>query len=259
MADAGKLDSQPVGMRKFLPISRLFPNIVTLMSLCAGLSSLRFALLGHWEMAVTAILVAAVIDGMDGRLARLLKATSVFGAHLDSLADFVNFGVAPALVLYLWQVNETPIRGLGWALVLFFSICCAIRLARFNTDLENEERPEWMDRFFVGVPAPLGGMLVVLPMMLQFQFGYGFFMLPAYLCLHMAVIGLLMASRIPTFSIKKIVIRREYVSLALVIAGFLIATLIIQPWLALLCIGVAYAASIPFSCAYFVYLKKKGG
>lgn len=257
MGGSGKNNDQPTLMLRSLPISRLFPNIVTLISLCAGLSSIRFALLGKWEMAVTFILIAAVIDGMDGRLARLLKATSIFGAHLDSLADFVNFGVAPALVLYLWRVNEASIHGLGWALVMFFSICCAIRLARFNTGLEDDERPEWMDRFFIGIPAPVGGALAILPMTLNFQFGNGFFEVSEYVCAHMAVIGLLMASRIPTFSIKKIAIRRENVSLVLVLAGFLIAMLVIEPWLALLTIGIAYAMSIPFSVLYFHRLKAR--
>lgn len=249
-------DSQPA-MRKSFPISRLFPNIITLISLCAGLTAIRFALLGKWEMAVTFILIAAVLDGMDGRLARLLKATSTFGAQLDSLADFINFGVAPVLMLYLWKLQQAPIKGLGWGLVLFYSVCCALRLARFNTNLENDELPAWVDRFFVGIPAPVGAGLAVLPMVFEFQFGNSFFSDPTYTGIHTAIIALLMASRIPTFSIKKIVIRREYASLTLMLSGLLIAALIIEPWLALSVIAVIYAVSIPFSCAYYYRLKQE--
>lgn len=257
MKNTGKDSKQSTIIRKSLPISRLFPNIVTLIGLCVGLSSIRFALLGKWEMAITFILLAAVIDGMDGRLARLLKATSNFGAHLDSFADFINFGVAPVLILYLWRVNETPIHGLGWAMVLFFSICCAVRLARFNTDIENDELPQWMDGFFIGIPAPLGATLVILPMMLKFQFGSGFFEVPEYLCIYIAIIALLMASRIPTISIKKVAIRREYASFTLVLAGLLITALIIEPWIILPALGILYALSIPVTCIYFYRLKQE--
>lgn len=239
-----------------LPISKLLPNMVTLMTLCFGLSSIRFALISKWEFAVTFILIAAFLDGIDGRLARMLNASSNFGAQLDSLADFVNFGVAPAFVLYLWTVDEIHLKGVGWALVLFYSICCAIRLARFNTNLDDEDLPEWSDRFFIGIPSPVGAALAIAPMTLSFQFGYEFFRTPEWIGLYMALIAILMASRIPTISIKKIAIRREFASLTLVIAGLLIAALIIEPWITLPAIGLIYVLSIPFSCISYYRLQK---
>jgi CDP-diacylglycerol---serine O-phosphatidyltransferase len=238
-----------------LPISKLLPNMVTLTTLCFGLSSIRFALLERWELAVTFVLIAAFLDGVDGRLARLLNASSNFGAQLDSLADFVNFGVAPAFVLYLWTLDNIKFKGVGWALVLFYSICCAIRLARFNTNLEEDDQPEWADKFFVGIPSPVGAGLAIAPMTLSFQFGNNLFH-PLCIGIYMGVVAVLMASRIPTISIKKMGIRREYASLVLVVAGLLIAALIIEPWLTLPMIALIYVASIPFSCLSYYRLKK---
>jgi CDP-diacylglycerol--serine O-phosphatidyltransferase len=252
----GKYGNMQRYERRSLPISKLIPNMVTLMTLCFGLSSVRYALLSKWEMAVSFILIAAFLDGIDGRLARLLNASSNFGAHLDSLADFVNFGVAPGFVLYLWTIEQMPVKGLGWAFVLFYSICCAIRLARFNTNLEDEEVPEWMDKFFIGIPSPVGAALAIAPMTLAFQFGDGLFRSPEGVGLYMSLIALLMASRIPTVSIKKMVVGREYVSLTLVLAGLLIAALIIEPWLTLPVIGLIYVLSIPFSCISYYRLKR---
>ena len=148
--------------RSNLHITRLFPNIVTILALCFGLSAMRYALSDRWELSVSFIVIAAILDGLDGRLARLLNATSDFGAHLDSLVDFVNFGVAPAFVLYLWGMHE--IRAFGWGIALFYSICCVIRLARFNTTLEEDEPPFWFDYFFSGVPSPIGALLALAPL-----------------------------------------------------------------------------------------------
>ena len=247
MAKQGKL--------RGLPLSRLFPNMVTLLGLCAGLSAIRFALNDRWEMAVTFIVIAAFIDGVDGRLARLLNSTSKFGAELDSLSDFVNFGVTPALVLYLWKIDELHIRGLGWALTLFFIICMAIRLARFNTMIENAEQPKWMDGFFNGIPAPAGAGLSIIPMMLSFQIGHGFWEQPAIVSIYMAIIALLIASTIPTFSSKKIRIPHELVSIALIVFAIMLIALIIEPWITLPLMGVAYATSIPLSVLYYYKLK----
>src|SRR5258707_10708364 len=144
-----------------LSVQRMVPNILTLLALCAGMTAIRFALNGNFPAAVYAVIVAGVLDGLDGRVARLLKATSHFGAELDSLSDFVSFGVAPATVMYLWTMSA--LHSVGWAIVLFFAVCCALRLARFNTEL-TAEPPPYAARFFRGAPAPAGAGLLMVPM-----------------------------------------------------------------------------------------------
>lgn len=242
------------GGNKNLSLARLFPNMVTILGLCAGLSSLRLALNEKWELAVTFIIIAAFIDAVDGRLARMLNSTSRFGAQLDSLADFLNFGVAPVFVMYLWIMHN--VRGFGWALVLFFAICCAIRLARFNTELEEEEQTTWSERFFVGVPAPAAALVALGPMMVSFAlktnypeiFQYiNFIENPMVVCGYIAFIAVLMVSRIPTFSFKKIFIRRDYASLILVATGLFAIALLAEPWITFSFVGILYFLSIPFS------------
>src|SRR5215510_133097 len=152
-------------------LNRLIPNMLTIIALCAGLTAIRFGLLGHWEKAVFAIVVAGILDGLDGRIARLLNGASRFGAELDSLSDFISFGVAPALLLYYWTLNG--LGGFGWALALLFAVCCALRLARFNTRLENTDLPAWTSRFFTGVPAPAGAGLALLPIFATLELGRG--------------------------------------------------------------------------------------
>lgn len=245
------------GSLKLFPISRLFPNMVTLLGLCAGLSAIRFALNERWELAVTFIVIAAFIDGLDGRLARLLKSTSKFGAELDSLSDFVNFGVTPALIVYLWRVDELHIRGLGWGLTLLLIICMVIRLARFNTMTEDVHRPYWADRFFTGVPAPAGAGLLLIPMMLSFQIGEGVWTHPGFVAIYMSVIALLLVSTLPTFSGKKIRIRHEFASLAMLVAGVVFIALFMEPWITLPLMGLVYVLSFPFSVWYYLHLKQK--
>src|SRR5579863_7324563 len=148
--------------------NRLVPNVLTLLALCAGMTAIRFALHGNFQAAVYAIIVAGVLDGLDGRVARLLKVTSRFGAELDSLSDFVSFGVAPATVLYLWTMSA--LYSIGWAIVLFYAVCCALRLARFNTQLIAEPAPQAAG-YFTGVPAPAGAWLVLMPLYASFEWG----------------------------------------------------------------------------------------
>ncbi len=150
--------------RRF-PIRRIIPNIVTLLALCLGLTAVRQGLEGRFELAVMCIVIAGFLDAFDGRLARLLKAESPLGAQLDSLTDFVNFGIAPVLLVYLWALQSTG--RLGWAIILVYSVCCALRLARFNVDMEEADRPAWKIRYFIGVPSPSAGGLVMLPIYLQ--------------------------------------------------------------------------------------------
>src|SRR6267154_1748386 len=169
-----------------LSINRMIPNILTLLALCAGMTAIRFAINGQFEAAVIAIIVAGVFDGLDGRVARLLKSTSPFGAQLDSLSDFICFGVAPGVMLYIW------------ALSLLYAICCGLRLARFNTQLDVE-LPPYAAYFFTGVPAPGGAGLVLVPMYLAFEFGDEFFRSPFFNGIVMIAVAALMVSRVPTF------------------------------------------------------------
>ena len=151
---------------KQVPIRFLLPNFITLLALCSGLTAIRLGVEGRYEWAVVAIIVAIVLDAVDGRLARLLKGTSRFGAELDSLADFVNFGVAPAVLIYMWSLNG--LRSIGWIAALGLAICCALRLARFNVAIDDPDKPAWMMNYFTGAPAPAGAGLALAPMYLGF-------------------------------------------------------------------------------------------
>lgn len=239
--------------------------MLTLLGLCAGMTGMRYALDARWELAVAFILIAACIDAMDGRLARLLKSTSNFGAQLDSLSDFMNFGVAPGFISYLWVTHD--IKAVGWALALFFAICGAIRLARFNSELDEEKTPPWSDHYFVGIPAPAGALMALAPLMLTFVLAdypdlaphMVLFQKPWFVCLWLAVVALMMVSRIPTFSFKKTVVKREYASLVLVAAGLLFILFISEPWLTLMSVGVLYTLSIPVSGMVFLKEQRKRG
>lgn len=227
------------------PISRLLPNMITIAGLCCGLSSIRWAMLERWELAVSFILAAAIIDGMDGRVARMLGATSTFGAQLDSLSDFLCFGVAPALVMYMWAMHD--IKGIGWAVVLFFSVCTALRLARFNTALYDEEKQAWTKQFFIGVPSPAGGILCLLPLIINLKFEHDFHF-PAWLILcHVLLIGTLMASRIPTFSGKQLRIKHEWIPHFMIACSLFLVLFIIEPWIFIMAISLVYLFSIPLS------------
>jgi CDP-diacylglycerol--serine O-phosphatidyltransferase len=235
--------------------SRLLPNIITVGALCAGLTGVRFAIAGQWEFAMVAILVAAVLDALDGTIARLLKAASDFGAELDSLSDVVAFGVAPALIIYFWSLSD--IGGFGWAAALFFAVCCALRLARFNSTLET--RPPYAYNFFVGVPAPGGALLALLPLLVSQDFGDGFFRHPAVTGLWIVAMALLMVSQVPTYSLKQLRVPQRMVLPMLVLIGLLAAGLAGAPWLTLLVISLIYLGSFPFSVLAFRKLKRGAG
>jgi CDP-diacylglycerol---serine O-phosphatidyltransferase len=235
------------------PISRLFPNMITIAGMCCGLSAIRFAMVSNFEVAVGFILAAAIIDGMDGRIARMLGATSIFGAQLDSLSDFICFGVAPALVMYMWGLHD--IRGLGWAVTLFFSVCTALRLARFNTALFDEEKEPWEKQFFVGVPSPAGGILCLLPLVISLLFEGGFDVPRALIACHVVLIGSLMVSRIPTFSGKKQHIKHEIILPFMLICSAILVMFIIEPWFTLSLLSLGYLASIYFSTKRWRQLK----
>jgi CDP-diacylglycerol---serine O-phosphatidyltransferase len=233
--------------RRTVPLRALVPNIVTLIGLCVGLTSIRMAIENRFDIALAAIVIAALLDGVDGRMARLLKASSRFGAELDSLADFVNFGVAPALVLYLWAFGD--LRSLGWIVVLVFALAAALRLARFNVAIEDPDKPMWQNAYFVGVPVPAGAILVLLPMYLEALGLPKSVMYPQVLAIYAIGIGVLMVSRIRTFSGKLIGrrIAREYIAPVVVLAVALAALLATYPYLMLAAGSLLYLAMIPFS------------
>jgi CDP-diacylglycerol--serine O-phosphatidyltransferase len=217
----------------------------TVLALCAGLTSIRYALDGRFELAVALIVAAGVLDGLDGRSARLLKISSKLGAQLDSLADFLSFGVAPAMLVYLWSLNRVP--ALGWALALLFATCCALRLARFNTELEDTERPVWMSRFFTGMPAPAAAGCAIIPMLMAFAFETDWPRAWALNAVVLLAVAFLMVSHIPTFSIKTVVgrVKPDWILPTLIGVGLLVAALSSAPWHTLLGVGVIYLASLP--------------
>ena len=236
-------------------INRLIPNMLTLTALCAGLTSVKFALAQKWELAVICILVAALFDALDGRIARLLDSTSKFGAELDSLSDFISFGVAPALILYLWVMQDAG--RIGWGVALLFSACTALRLARFNTKLDNADLPAWTSRFFTGVPAPAGAALSLIPLVGYLRYGSGFFDHPLVVGFGMVGVASLMVSRLPTFSFKRLKVTQAWVLPAMVAATIVIALLLSDTWDTLLIAGFAYLASIPFSYRQYQRLQRQ--
>jgi len=241
-----------------VPLRLLIPNLITLLALCLGLTAIRFAFEGSMEWAVSAIAAAAVLDGLDGRIARALKGTSRFGAELDSLADFVDFGVAPSIVLYLSGLDQ--LKSLGWFAILVFAIACALRLARFNVMIDDPEAPAWRKNFFVGMPAPAGAIVGLLPVYLRFLLApgapqAGFVGLEI---VYVLVIALLMASRVPHFSGKSIGrVPHDYV--AVVLIGLAAALLLIVnfPLQSLIALSIAYLATIPFSVRQFRAMQRE--
>src|SRR5690242_20902385 len=195
-----EFDQSAARLRRFrlIPVRTLLPNVITLLALCAGLTSIRLAIEAKLEWAVAAIVFAATLDGIDGRVARMLKGTSRFGAELDSLADFVNFGVAPALILYFWGLHE--LGNAGWIGAMVFAICAGLRLARFNVMIDDPNRPAWAGNFFTGIPAPAGAITVLLPIYLNFL-GAPAGLVTAWLTfVYTLAIALLMVYRLPVFS-----------------------------------------------------------
>ena len=248
MADLSPLENRRLRRRRFrrIPVRTLAPNLVTLLALCAGLTAIRLAFENRYGLALAAIVFAAILDGIDGRLARLLKGTSRFGAELDSLSDFVNFGVAPALILYFWGLHD--LKSGGWIAAMVFAICAGLRLARFNVMIDNPERPAWASNFFVGVPAPAGAIIVLLPIYAVFL---GVPRSPFLTWLTLAytlAVACLMVSRLPVFSGKRIGQRvpPEMVGPLVVVMVLAVALLIAYPWVLLTAGTLAYLVSLPF-------------
>ena len=237
-----------------LPFRKIAPNIVTMLALCAGVTSIRYAIQDDWVKAIICIFLAALFDGLDGRVARMLKGSTKFGAELDSLSDFVSFGVAPAILMYQWTLYDFP--RFGWFFCLLFACGMAMRLARFNTMLDEEPQPEYWHHFFVGVPAPAAAALAITPIMVSFDNPELLWLRDNYYCATlMCVVALLMVSRIPTISTKKWRVP-GYMFIPLMLLVALFASFIITaPWLTLgIMIGL-YALSIPFGVICFLKLK----
>lgn len=237
-------------------INFILPNLTTVMALCMGLSAVRFALLERWEFAIAAILLAGVLDGMDGRIARMLNSTSRFGAELDSLSDFISFGVSPALIIYFRSLHQW--QGYGWMFVLYFTICMALRLARFNTMSIEGTSPAWSSNFFVGTPAPATAILALTPTMLAIDFDQGIWSSPLMNAFTLFFIGSLAISTIPTYSFKKINISNKYVIPIMISGTMILGILFVEPWLTLSAVAIGYLCLLPFSIRSFNKMKKYG-
>jgi CDP-diacylglycerol---serine O-phosphatidyltransferase len=226
-----------------IPVRMLVPNVITLLAICAGLTAIRLSTEGRMELAVAAIVFAAVLDGLDGRVARMIKGQSKFGAELDSLADFVNFGVAPGLILYFWQLHE--LHDGGWIAAMVFAISGGLRLARFNASMDDPNKPPFASNYFTGVPAPAGAVTALLPVYLAFL---GVFKMPALMtAVYTLVIAFLMVSRLPVYSGKSVRMRvpPELVLPVFVSVIFFIALLIGYPWHILSAGSILYLLSLP--------------
>jgi CDP-diacylglycerol--serine O-phosphatidyltransferase len=240
----------PVRRARFraVPLRVVLPNLVTLAALSMGLTAIRFAIEGKYEIAVLAVLVAAILDGLDGRLARALRGTTRFGAELDSLADFVDFGVAPALILYLSSLQE--IKSFGWFAALVFAIAAALRLARFNTMLDDPGKPPWHANFFVGMPAPAGAIVGLLPLYVRLSSipSPGFTLPVGLQALYVLVVAFLMASRIPHFSGKRLGhVPRDYFMAIVFGVATVLLLLASFPMEMMIAVSLLYMATVPFA------------
>jgi len=232
----------------------LLPNILTLAGVCLGISSIKFSIDGNFSLAVTLILFAAILDALDGRIARLIKGTSEFGKELDSLTDFVSFGIAPVFVLYFWDLNKYG--KLGWAITLVYSVCCVLRLARFNLT-KVEETQKWKNNFFEGIPSPAGGLLILMPLIYELtnlNFGYDIKNLTPFLTV---IVALLLVSKVPTLALKKISISPKTTVFLLLAIGIIFIALLFYTLESLLVFGAVYLLSIPVSILIYRNLNKK--
>ena len=229
----------------------LLPNILTLAGVCLGISSIKFSIDGNYSLAVIFIILAAVLDALDGRIARLIKGTSEFGKELDSLTDFVSFGIAPVFILYFWELNKYG--KLGWAITLIYSVCCVLRLARFNlTKVDNKQL--WKSNYFEGVPSPAGGILILMPLFFELSdlnLVFNIKNLTPYLTV---LIAILLVSKIPTLSLKKISISPKATVFILLGIGIIFISLLNNPFETLLTLSLIYLISIPVS---FIMYKNK--
>jgi len=231
----------------------ILPNILTLIGVCIGLTSIKFAFDGKFELSIIAVIVAGIIDGLDGRIARLIQGTSKVGKELDSLTDVISFGVAPAFIMYFWSMSE--IGRLGWLISLIYVVCVALRLARFNVN--SEAKPSWRDNFFEGIPSPAGGILVLMPLI--YSFSEIQFFKPNYQIVVPALfilIAILLISKVPTYSLKKIVVPRSTTIFLLFVVVLFFGLLLIYTFNTLIISGILYLIIIPVSSVHFLLIKK---
>ena len=232
----------------------ILPNIMTLIGVCIGLSSIKFALDLKYELAIIAIILAAVIDGLDGRIARLIKGTSKVGKELDSLTDVISFGVAPAFIMYFWSLNS--LGKFGWLLCLIYVVCVALRLARFN--VSSNADPSWRDNFFEGVPSPAGGVLVLMPLIYSLS-GFEFFKLNYEIIvpIFFILVSLLLISKVPTYSLKKITVQRKMTIFLLFSIVLFFGSLLLYPFKVMIISGLIYLCIIPISLVHYIKFNKK--
>ena len=240
-------------LRRGIPLRTVAPNAVTLLALCFGLSAVRFAISDKWELALLSIIVAGVLDGLDGRIARLLRGESRFGAELDSLSDVIAFGVSPAVVIYLWSLQVMP--QFGWTIALSHAGCCALRLARFNAQIDATEQPRKSAGYFTGIPAPAGAGALLTPIYLWLATGFDLFRSPFVVAPWTILVALLMVSNLPTFSWSSLRLRRRIRFEALVAVVILAGALTGAPWPTLSALALTYLVMIPV--AYRSYAKVK--
>ncbi len=234
----------PVKAARHVALVQLIPNMLTIAAICAGLTAVRFAVQGSFVHATLLIIIACILDGLDGKIARLMRSSSKMGAELDSLADFANFGVAPALVLYFWALQD--MRGFGWMAVLVYAICCAVRLARFNIGEKSDSvyASDGPCAKFVGVPAPAGAILVMLPMFISFAFD-GLPRIPdVVICLHLVIVGLAMICTIPTYSFKNSHVSRDNVKFLLVGFAVFAAAALTHFWVVMIVLCLGYVGMV---------------
>ena len=232
----------------------ILPNILTIAGVCLGISSIKFSIDGNFNLAVTLILLAAILDALDGRIARLIKGTSDFGKELDSLTDFVSFGIAPVFILYFWELNNYG--KLGWAITLIYSVCCVLRLARFNLTKINEEE-EWKSNFFEGIPSPAGGLLILMPLIYELTDLNTIFEIKKLTPFLTILVAILLVSKIPTLALKKISVSPKTTVFLLLGIGIVFISLLFYTLETLLIFGICYLISIPVSIIIYNHQSKK--
>ncbi len=253
-ADEGE-DAHGASDGRGLALRAMMPNAITAAALCAGLTGVRFAIEGQWAFAVLAVILAGLLDGVDGRIARLLNAQSRFGAELDSLADSLSFGMAPALILYMWSLQD--LDRFGWFAALGFAICCALRLARFNARIDVEDQPHQSAGFLTGVPAPVGATLAFTPFYLWHETGMAIFRDPVVLAVWMSLIAILLISNMPTLSWAAIRPRRDIRLPLLAFAAIGFAAALLEPWWSLTALSLGYLALIPYALIKYAKIKRR--
>lgn len=252
---AAEDEPSPQGRPTALSMRAVVPNAITAAALCSGLTGIRLAISEQWGAAIFAVILAGVLDGIDGRIARLLKAQSRFGAELDSLADSLSFGMAPALIVYLWSLQEVP--RLGWFAALAFAICCALRLARFNAQIDRADQPHKSAGFLTGIPAPVGAGLAFLPFYLWQVTGEGIFRDPALVGPWMALVAFLMISNLATLSWTSLRPRRSIRLEMIALGGLFFAALLLEPWWALIALSSVYLALLPLGFVRYARVKRQ--